>query len=378
MSSIPGNEPGLSLGGATLPGLPDALDTPAPAAAAPASARAAAARLGTRGSTTGSKPVSTTGSKPVSTIGSKPVSTPEWATRPERSNMLALRFMAWVALHLGRAPGRMLLPPICLYYMLLAPKVRAASREYLTHALGRAPVLRDYYRHIHTFACTIYDRVFLLNGQYEQFDVRVHGREMMDDLLERKEGCFLLGSHHGSFEVVRTLAREAKGLEVALVMYEENARKVNAVLDAINPNLAMQVIGLGKPDSMLKVEEALAQGRFVGMLGDRNFADEGVVPVQFFGRTTRCPIGPFRMAVMLKRPMVLMFGLYRGGNRYDIHFERLPDVADVPRAERGRAIEQALQHYVNRLEHYCRLAPYNWFNYYAFWEQGKPADKAAE
>jgi predicted LPLAT superfamily acyltransferase len=298
----------------------------------------------------------------------------EWAVRPERSNTLALRFMAWVALHLGRAPARALLPPICVYFMLFAPKVREASREFLTHALGRAPTLRDYYLHIHTFACTILDRVFLLNNQFERFDVQVFGREMMDGMLERGEGCFLLGAHLGSFEVLRTLARVSKDLEVSLVMYENNARKVNEVLNAINPNLAMQVIGLGHPDAMLKVQEALAGGRFVGILGDRNFADEGVVPVTFFGRTTHCPIGPFRMAAMLGRPMVLMLGLYRGGNRYDIHFERLPDISSLPRGERAQAIERSLQNYVERLEHYCRLAPYNWFNYYAFWDQGKSAE----
>lgn len=298
---------------------------------------------------------------------------PEWATRPERSNTVALGFMAWVALNIGRRPARWLLPPISLYYMLFAPKVRRASREFLTLALGRKPTLRDYYLHIHTFACTILDRVFLLNDQVERFDVTVYGREMMDEILDSGQGCFLLGSHLGSFEVLRTLARAAKGLEVSLVMYERNARKVNQVLNAINPNLAMDVIGLGSTESMLKVEEALSKGRFVGMLGDRNFAGEGVVPCRFFGRTTHCPVGPFRMAVMLKRPLVLMVGLYRGGNRYDLHFERLPNPADLPRHERARAIEQALQIYVERLEHYCRLAPYNWFNFYDFWDQGKPA-----
>ena len=296
----------------------------------------------------------------------------EWAVRPERSNTVALGFMAWVALHLGRAPARALLPPICLYYMLFAPKVRAASKEFLSRALGRQPTLRDYYLHIHTFACTILDRVFLLNDQFDRFEVRTHGREMMDEMLDRGEGCLLLGSHPGSFEVLRTMARVDKGLEVSLVMYEQNARKVNEVLNAINPNLAMQVISLGKPDSMLRVEEALEAGHFVGILGDRNFADEKLSPCTFFGATTHCPVGPFRMAAMLGRPVVLMFGLYRGGARYDIHFERLPDIAGLPRSERGQAIERSLQNYVERMEHYCRLAPYNWFNFYGFWDQGKP------
>jgi predicted LPLAT superfamily acyltransferase len=30
-------------------------------------------------------------------------------------------------------------------------------------------------------------------------------------------------------------------------------------------------------------------------------------------------------------------------------------------------MRQWLQAYVARLEHYCRLSPYNWFNFYDFW-----------
>jgi predicted LPLAT superfamily acyltransferase len=150
-------------------------------------------------------------------------------------------------------------------------------------------------------------------------------------------------------------------------MYEENGRKLNSVLDAINPKLSLQVIALGKVDSMLKVEAALQCGEFVGMLGDRTIEGEGTVPCRFFGEEARFPIGPFRMAGILKRPIVLMFGLYRGGNRYDIYFERLVDMRQAPRAQRDLLLERSLRCYVERLEHYCRTVPYNWFNFYDFW-----------
>jgi len=28
-----------------------------------------------------------------------------------------------------------------------------------------------------------------------------------------------------------------------------------------------------------------------------------------------------------------------------------------------------MQHYADRLTHYCRLAPYNWFNFFDFWQK---------
>jgi predicted LPLAT superfamily acyltransferase len=293
---------------------------------------------------------------------------PDWIAQPERSSQLALRFMVWVALTLGRPVARLVLYPTCAYFLLFSAKARAASRGYLGKVLGRQASLQDLFRHFHTFAATILDRVFLLNDQYGRFDVVVHGEDIVDEMLKSGEGCFLLGAHMGSFEIVRSLGRDARGQRVHLVMYEENARKMNAVLAAINPNLTLHVIPLGKVDAMLKVEAALQGGGFVGMLGDRSIQGEGTMPCQFLGAPARFAIGPFRLAVMLHRPIVLMLGIYRGANRYEVYFERLADLRLTNRSEREQVITEALQRYAERLEHYCRQAPYNWFNFYDFWK----------
>ncbi len=293
---------------------------------------------------------------------------PQWVARAERSNSLALRFLVWVALTLGRPAARLLLYPVCLYFLIFSSASRAASTQYLRKVLAREPALADSFRHCHAFAATLLDRVFLFNDQYARFDVRVHDEDILFAMTARGEGCFLLGAHMGSFEIIRALGRRNTRARISLVMYAENARKFNAVLGAINPGLSLQVIALGKIDSMLKVETALNQGEIVGMLGDRTFQDEGTVACQFFGDEAHFPSGPLRLAAMLNRPVVLMFGLYRGGNRYDIHFERLVDAWPAPRAARDLLRERSLRRYVERLEHYCREAPYNWYNFYDFWQ----------
>ena len=96
----------------------------------------------------------------------------EWAAKPERSNTLAIRFIVWVALTLGRRVARLFLYPICVYFLLFAGEARTASKKYLRKVLGREPHIVDGFRHIHTFASTILDRVFLLNGRFDKFDVR--------------------------------------------------------------------------------------------------------------------------------------------------------------------------------------------------------------
>ena len=74
------------------------------------------------------------------------------------------------------------------------------------------------------------------------------------------------------------------------------------------------------------------------------------------------------MAAMLGHPVYFMTGLYCGGNRYEVHFEPLADFATVPRHQRDAVVRETLQKYVATLERHCKAAPYNWFNFFEFWE----------
>jgi predicted LPLAT superfamily acyltransferase len=67
--------------------------------------------------------------------------------------------------------------------------------------------------------------------------------------------------------------------------------------------------------------------------------------------------------------VVLCFGLYLGGRRYRLVFEPLADRVDIPRHDRGPALDALIARYAQRLEHYVHVAPYNWFNFYDFWQQ---------
>jgi predicted LPLAT superfamily acyltransferase len=291
---------------------------------------------------------------------------PEWASRPERSQRWAVRLAVRLAFLLGRRISRLALFPICLYFLVFSPSDRGASRRYLRKALGREPRLADVWRHFHAFGAVILDRMYLLAGQFGRFDVRVYGEDIVAALRDRGAGGLLLGAHLGSFEIIRFLGREKCDMPVRLVMYKEHAQNLNSVLDAVDPACAMPVIELGTIDSMLQVAEALREGEFVGMLADRNIEGEGTAPCAFFGERARFPLGPFRLAAMLRQPLILMVGLYRGGNRYDIHFEMLEDLS---RAGRGREqlVRESMEKYAARLEHYCREVPYNWFNFYDYW-----------
>jgi predicted LPLAT superfamily acyltransferase len=292
---------------------------------------------------------------------------PEWLQREERGNAFWLGVMSRLSLWLGRGLSRSVVYGIALYFLLAAPAARKASRAYLERVLGRAANWLDLYRHILAFASTIHDRVYLLNDRYDLFDLRVTGAEPLLALQAEHKGCFLFGAHLGSFEVLRSVAREHGGLDVCAAMFPENARRINAALAAINPKATFDVISLGQLDAMLAIHQKLQSGAMVGVLADRASGPDKYLSVPFLGAVAQFPSGPFRMAAMLRQPVYFMAGLYRGGNRYDIQFDLIEDFSTPTGIDRDDEVKKLVEKYAAILERHCRNAPFNWFNFYDFW-----------
>ncbi len=300
-----------------------------------------------------------------------------WRQTRERSNAFWLRTIRWIALHLGRPVARLLLWPITLWFWVGGRDSRRASADFLRRALGRPPTWRDTFRHHHAFASVLLDRVFLLAGRDDLFAVEVQGTERLDAALEAGRGCLLLGSHLGSFEVLRALGIQWRDLPLKVLMYPQHNATVTRLLEALNPRVAETVIPLGRPDTMLRVHEALQQGAVIGMLGDRIDQQGRWRSCPFLGEPACFPTGPATLALALRVPLILFWGLYLGGNRYRIVFEPLHDGQAVPRAERDARITELTCRYAARLDYHARRHPDNWFNFYDYW-QPPLADDAAD
>jgi predicted LPLAT superfamily acyltransferase len=283
-----------------------------------------------------------------------------WLEQRERGTLPALRLITWITLRIGYGAARALLAPICIYFIVFSGRARRASREYLARVLGRRPSWRDVFRHYHTFAASILDRVLFLTGGLDAFDVNVQGAEHIAAALARRRGCLLLGSHLGSFEIVRAAAAVQPGLVVNVVMHEANAGRIASWLREVAPERAPRVIAPGQVDTMLRIRDALSRNEIVAMLGDRPIGRSATHAAAFLGANARFPVGPLRLARTLGVPVVLVFGLCRGPRRYDLHFEPLPGVA-------GGEPSALVEAYAARHEAHTRASPRNRFNFYPYW-----------
>jgi predicted LPLAT superfamily acyltransferase len=224
---------------------------------------------------------------------------------------------------------------------------------------------------MYCFAVTVLDRGYLLAGQFGRFDIRVHNGQLILDQVQTGRGCILLGSHLGSFEVLRVLGVTCRRFPLKVLMNIDHNQSITCFVNSLNAELADTIIPIKGPETLLRVKESLEQGYLVGTLGDRVVANDKTARCSFLGVETAFPIGPVLLASMLPCAVILAFGLYRGGNRYDVYFERLADVITTDRRRRYADLQYWTQRYVDRLEHYARSAPYNWFNFYDYWEDSE-------
>jgi predicted LPLAT superfamily acyltransferase len=235
--------------------------------------------------------------------------------------------------------------------------------------LGRPISWRDLYRQYHRFAATLLDRVYLLAGQGSRFDIDIRGLDVLKDRVAHGRGCLLLGSHLGSFDIVRAIGLTQQDVEIKVLMHEQHTPMLRDLFRDLNPAFADSVIQTGSPNTMLQVKECLDRGGMVGILTDRLVKQDQTTSCMFFGKLARFPAGTMWLASILKVPVILFFGLYRGGNRYEIHFELFAEEITIDRRHRDQEVQQWTQRYADRLESHCRLAADNWFNFYDFWEE---------
>jgi predicted LPLAT superfamily acyltransferase len=308
-----------------------------------------------------------------------------WARQRERSSLWQLRLMRWIAVTAGRRVARLMLHPIVCFFCL-DRSTRHHSARYLARALGRTATWGDVYNHLFTFAAMVLDRVYLLQERFDEFTFTASGVEAMHKRLAEGRGVLAFGAHLGSFEALRMIGHE-RGLPVAMIMYQDNARLINETLAALAPRAKLHTIGLGRVDAMLAIRRWLDDGGIAGLLADRtlpgNSQRSKSIVLPFLGAPAIFSDGPFRLAAMLRQKVVFMAGLYRGGRDYDLRFIEIADFGAAAETQasaagtRDLAIRAALERYVATLEGLCREAPYNWFNFYDFWADAEaPATPA--
>ena len=272
---------------------------------------------------------------------------------------------------LGRWPFRVALAPVLLFYVVTARLARRSSREYFTR-LGLPSTFGTTYRHIGAFAESLMDKLMAVSGRYPFLELRFTGREVMLRSMEAKRGGVLVTAHMGCLEVCRLAAERKDGPKLNVLVHTRHAERFNSVLRKLSPDSQVKLIQVTdvSPATAALLAQKVDAGEFVVITADRvplSDTNARTVTAPFLGRDAHFPIGPWVLASALKC-QVILFSVNREGDSYRVRFERLAERIDLPRGRREEAAQRYVTLYAQKLEQLCRESPYDWFNFFPFWE----------
>lgn len=281
---------------------------------------------------------------------------------------------------LGRRALRVLLWPVVLFYGLTQPRARRASRDYLqrlrrAHGVPPgAPGWRQWLRHLMSFAETLLDKLLATAGRYPEERVRLEGQEVVDALLATGQGALLVTAHVGCLELCQALAGRLPGLKLTVLVHTRHAERFQAILRRLDPANQVELLQVTDVSAATAVdlERRVRDGGFVAIAGDRVPVGGGrVARVPFLGAPAAFPVGAYILANLIGCPL-LFLGCVRDGDGHVVRFESLADRVQLPRPAREAALHGWTALFAQRLEALLVRAPYDWFNFYSFWDDAAP------
>jgi predicted LPLAT superfamily acyltransferase len=299
----------------------------------------------------------------------------DWWRIAERGSHLGMSLL------FGRRFTALWLHPIVAYFLLTGRAAREASSNYFTH-LGEAaphgntprPGWLSAYRHMLAFAQSGFDKLAAWSGRVNNADVKFEDPSAFEALVASGKGALVIGAHLGNLEMTRALAAQGAYAKVTAVVYTEHARRFNSVLASANSQFARHLLEVSDfgPETAMMMQERVDAGELLVIVGDRVPAHEAgrTTEAQFLGSTAPFAQGPYVLAHALGCPVYLFFCL-KEHDGYRLYFEPFAERIELPRRERAQHLAAWAQRYAARLEHYCRKAPYQWFNFFDFWASPK-------
>lgn len=293
-----------------------------------------------------------------------------WREQKETGSQFMRRMLVWIALHLGRPLVQAVLYPTVFYFMLFAKQPRAASRDYLQRVLGRSPTWREQFRHFLYFATCSIDRLYFLSGKTSAIHTDIHDLQVFDTYRQQGRGALLMITHTGNFDVMRAVGVRIHQQPVKILLSRSQNAGANSLFEQLDPEFAKQIIDADRPanELVLEIQQALNEGYFVGVMADRAGLQDKTILCDFFGSPAAFPAYPWLISMVLKAPVILCFAFYQGRASYQVHFELFSEGAAVARKQRDEHIARQAQQFAARLQHWMKQYPYNWFNFYPFWQ----------
>ncbi len=298
-----------------------------------------------------------------------------WASLAERGAGWGVRLVAAAYRLLGLRACKALLVPVVGYFYLTGKAQRRASLDFLRTVLGREATWRDGFRHFMDFALRGVETLAAWSGAIPASDVHVDDPQALQAALDDPRGALLVVSHHGNVEILRALMDRRLRDRLTVLVHTRHAENYNRVLREFRPEAGARMIQVTEigPATAIALRDCIERGEWVAIAADRVpvLSRQRVVSVPFLGRPAAFSQGPWLLASLLECPVYLMFCRREKGNGWRFGLESFSERVVLPRGERLAAMTGLAADYAKALEVQVRRDPWQWYNFFDFWGDGR-------
>ena len=281
-----------------------------------------------------------------------------------RGSPLGIKLIIFLYKRFGYKAAKSLVYIVALFYALISQKNRKFLHNYY-EAVGLSDTFSTYVKHIYAFSLTIFDRFIAKEGMQEE-TIKVERNKVENFETLQQTGGILILSHHGnwaqSFKIFQTYdvklnitTNEAIDTDIQRL---ETEKEENKRINIIDLKAGMQ--------AMLEIARALQNREIIIIMVDRVKEEDKSVSVDFLGRATYLHSGGFEIAQMRKVPMLGCDIVRTGDNAIKVAFSEIIKSEEKRKEEH---IKDLAQQYAHFLEEVVKAYPYQWFNFFNFWEK---------
>lgn len=293
----------------------------------------------------------------------------QWSSRSIGSSIQHQFFYTLIRIG-GRRLAYFFLYFIVLYYILFRPSVRRKCHFYLSHRFPTDSYIKRIFRSYLLsleLGKVLIDRAIIGILGNEKLSVSFEQRDTLRNILSKGNGIIFLMAHVGCWQVALS-ALSYLNTRVNMVIRREEGDVDRHYFEHQSSESPFTIIDPdGYLGGTLEMINVLKRGEVLCMMGDRVFGNpRNTVSVDFLGEKAFFPFSAFKVASATGAPIVVLFTSKEGASSFGLDIAK---VIHVPMnlGRTGEKFRPYVGEFVDVLEKYTELHPFQFFNFYDMW-----------
>ncbi len=285
----------------------------------------------------------------------------EWKGK-SKGTVLGYKIFVFFIKNLGIRSAYFLLYFVAGYYCFFSKySTKSIYYYYKRLSYSKLKCIFSIYKSYYIFGQMIIDKVAISSGLGKNFTYDFDGGDKIKKVINQKKGGICISSHVGNFEIAGHFLSDIDNNRIVnLLTTDAEHLEIKTYLESVTLKSNIKFILVSDDFShIFEIRSALERNEIICMTGDRYIKNSKYLTQVLLGKEARFPEGPFLLALKLKVPVLFVYVMKERNSHYHF-YARNPNV-------RYKDVNELLKSYVKNLEWILSKYPFQWFNYFDFW-----------